>query len=538
VDTTLDAGADPGRTRGADPPPSPGNGGRRVPRFSRGDSGFVSEVEAFLQARLRLVSAVLALAGLALWIVSRLADAASRGWESADLTHPSVVAHLAACLLGGALFAVLRRRRFRGTALLLLDAAAAGLLVGTCILIDVFSFRTGIRQLPGMTALLLIARAVVVPDGPVRTFWLSVPVVPAFLAVALVHGTYWVQEGVEIPEGRFVSWLLWEQATLALGVGTAVLASQVGHSLRRRAWEAGQVERFTLEERIGSGSMGEVWRARHGLLRRPAALKLLRPGLAGEGELRRFENEVRQTARLTHPNTVAVFDYGTTADGDFYYAMELLDGADLDRVVRATGPVPAARAIHLLAQACGSLHEAHGIGLVHRDVKPANLVLCRRGGEDDVLKVMDFGLVRDLSDPGAAGEAGLAGTPLTMAPEVVLRRPAGPAADLYSLGAVGCFLLTGQPIFDHAEVGALLAAHLREEPIPPSARGAPVPRDLEEVLLRCLRKDPGARWESAAAMREALLACADAGRWTPGDARRWWERHGASLVAAGERTAP
>jgi len=526
--TKVDPAADPGA--GAAP--------SRTPRFSRGESGFVSEMEAFLQDRLRLLTALLGIAGLALWVVGRAADVLTRGLPGLDLLHPSVATHLGACVAAGLLHGVLRRRRLRGPALLAVDVLSAELLVATCLLIYGFSYRTGIRQLPALLGLLLIARAVVVPDAPARTFWLSLPAVPGLLAVQLLHGTVYAAEGVPLARDHFLKWVVWDQATLGLSVALATLTSTVSHSLRRRAWEAGQVERYTLEERIGAGAMGEVWRARHGLLRRPTALKLLRPEVSGEADLARFENEVRQTARLAHPNTVAVYDYGTTADGAFYYAMELVDGADLDRLVRFGGPLPPARVLHVLVQACGSLEEAHGAGLLHRDVKPANIMLCRRGGEHDVVKVMDFGLVRDLSlggeDPGAPG---LSGTPLTMAPEVILRRPAGPASDLYALGAVGCFLLTGRPIFDEESSGAFLAAHLREPPVRPSQRIPGTPGDLEAILLRCLRKDPAERYPGAAELRAALLGCADAGRWRPEDARRWWEEHGEGLRAAGAAEA-
>jgi serine/threonine-protein kinase len=490
-------------------------------------------MEAFLQERLRLVVALLGIAGFALWVAGRAADVLSKGPEGLALLDRAVATHLGACAAAGLLYGVLRRRRIRGPALLVLDVLVAALLVATCLLIYAFSYRTGIRQLPSLLGLLLIARAVVVPDGPVRTFLLSLPAVPGVLAVQLAHGTVYAAEGVELPGGIFVKWVVWDLATGGLSVALATLTAWVSHSLRRRAWEAGQVERYSLEERIGAGAMGEVWRARHGLLRRPTALKILRPGVTGEADLIRFENEVRQTARLSHPNTVAVFDYGTTADGVFYYAMELVDGADLDRFLRVSGPMPAARVIHVLVQVCGSLEEAHAAGLLHRDVKPANIMLCRRGGELDVVKVMDFGLVRDMNrEETDSPEEGITGTPMTMAPEVILRKAPGPAADLYALGAVGCFLLSGKPIFDRDTSGAFLVAHLREPPVPPSERVPGVPRDLEAVLLRCLEKDPAARYAGAAALRAALLACADAGRWTPEDARRWWEENGDRLREA------
>jgi serine/threonine-protein kinase len=515
---------------GSTPTESPQPPSRPPVRFARGSSGFEAELAAYLQERLRLVAGFLAVSSTLLLLVGRASDLAAFGPDPAQHLHPSVLTHAAACAAGGGLWWVLRSRRLSARGLLLVDAVVAGVLTGTCLLVYLFSYQTGIRQLPALLGLLLIARAVVVPSRALRTFLLSLPAAPGVLLIQLSRGTAFLREGVEIPPGSFAAWVVWDQATLWLAVATATAASKVNFGLRLRAWSAQQVDRYTLEGRLGIGAMGEVYRARHGLLRRPTAIKILRPEITGEAMLRRFEHEVRQTARLEHPNTVRVYDYGTTPDGVFYYAMELLDGADLQRVVEATGPMPAARVVHLLSQCCGALAEAHGIGLIHRDVKPANVVLCRRGGEDDVAKLMDFGLVMDVSPEAARlDEGGPCGTPLTMAPEVILRRPVSPATDLYSLGAVGCFLLTGQPLFDVAGPGEFLGAHLREEPRRPSASVPGVPADLEEVLLRCLRKDPGARFPDAAALREALLSCADAGRWGRADAKRWWDRHGASL---------
>ncbi len=503
----------------------------RVPvRFARGSSGFEAELAAYLQERLRLVTGFLGIAAAALWAVSRANDVAIHGRDLSVHLHPSVLVHLLACGLAGALWWVLRSRRLSARGLLMVDALGAEVVVASCLLVYLFSYDTGIRQVPGLLGLFLIGRAVVVPSRALRTFLLSFPAAPAVLLVQLAHGAVWIRKGAAIPPESFAAWVLWDQATLWFAVAVATAASRVNFALRLRTWQAQQVERYALEGRIGIGAMGEVYRARHGLLRRPTAIKILRPELTGEAMLRRFEHEVQQTARLEHPNTVRVYDYGTTADGVFYYAMELLDGADLQRVVEETGPMPAARVIHVLDHACGALGEAHGIGLIHRDVKPANIVLCRRGGEDDVVKVMDFGLVADVAEGAPRAEEGIFGTPLTMAPEMIRRRPVSPATDLYALGAVGCFLLTGRPLFDLESPAEFLMAHVRDEPVRPSARVPGVPADLEAVLLRCLRKDPAERFARAADLRAGLRGCADAGRWTAAEARGWWDLHGARLA--------
>jgi serine/threonine protein kinase len=270
--------------------------------------------------------------------------------------------------------------------------------------------------------------------------------------------------------------------------------------------------------------LGAEGRPRHGLLRRPTAVKLIRAEIVTDKTRKRFEHEVRQTCRISHPNVIAVYDYGHTEDGVFFYAMELLDGEDLGRIVRDTGPMPVARVLHVLVQACDALAEAHAAGLVHRDVKPANIMVTKRGLTFDVVKVMDFGLVKDTAtgDVAMTGVGEICGTPETIAPESIRGRAVGPAADIYALGAVGCWLLTGKHVFDAATGLEFVAAHLHKEPIPPSARGVAVPAGLEAALMRCLAKDAADRPASAIELRDALLACGDAGRWTQRDAAAWW----------------
>jgi serine/threonine protein kinase len=241
--------------------------------------------------------------------------------------------------------------------------------------------------------------------------------------------------------------------------------------------------------------------------------------------LRRFEKEVQLTARLTHPNTISIYDYGRTPDGTFYYAMELLEGLTVEQLVERHGPQPAARVIHLLLQACGALSEAHGIGLIHRDIKPANIYLCRRGGIQDVVKVLDFGLVRELNRDGDVGGSNVdtvVGTPLYLSPEAILSPDRVEArADLYGLGGVAYFMLTGAPPFGGRSLVEICSHHLHTPPEPPSRRRA-VPADLDDLVLRCLAKNPNQRPASAAVLAEALHTCADAGGWNAADAERWW----------------
>jgi serine/threonine-protein kinase len=278
--------------------------------------------------------------------------------------------------------------------------------------------------------------------------------------------------------------------------------------------------------------MGEVYLATHSLLKRPTAVKFLRPETAGEHALARFEHEVKHTSRLSHPNTITIYDYGHTAEGIFYYVMELLQGANLYHIVTKTGPMPPSRVIHVLASACGALREAHLKGIIHRDIKPQNIMLCDQGGEQDIVKILDFGLVKDIHDTSTdMDEPGsISGTPETMSPEAQTEEFIGPASDIYSLCAVGCFLLTGKPIFDADTVGEFLKAHLEHDPIPPSARNPGVPDDLENILLQGLEKVPSHRPENAQTLQDSLLSCRDSGRWGSQEAESWWTKNGESLV--------
>jgi serine/threonine-protein kinase len=278
--------------------------------------------------------------------------------------------------------------------------------------------------------------------------------------------------------------------------------------------------------------MGEVYRARHALLRRPTAIKLLPVEDVTDEQARRFEREVQLTAQLTHPNTVSIFDYGRTPQGTFYYAMELLDGITLEQLVEHDGAQPPSRVIHILVQMCGALREAHEAGLIHRDIKPANAILCSRGGLFDLVKLLDFGLVKQIAgDPrvSASHDEAVVGTPLFMSPEEI-SSPAtvGPASDLYSLGAVAYYLLSGAPVFAPTNVIEVCGHHLHTPPEPLSARSRqPIPGDLEALVHACLSKAPSDRPASAQELAERLRGCGDASSWTERQARLWWQQHAA-----------
>ena len=325
--------------------------------------------------------------------------------------------------------------------------------------------------------------------------------------------------------------------SLLLVAAAIALASRRIYRLQRQVQKAERLGQYTLEEKIGEGGMGAVYRARHAFLRRPTAVKLIRSELASPELLARFEREVQITSQLTHPNTIAIFDYGRTPEGIFYYAMEHLPGLPLDRVILDDGPQPEARAVHLLRQICASLAEAHRVSLVHRDVKPANVMLCERGGTYDVVKVLDFGLVKELdnaTDSGVTGVDHVVGTPLYMSPEGVLAAANVDArSDVYAVGAIGYALVTGQHVFTGNSGVEIIGHHLHSAPVPPSTRlGRPVDPFLEQTILACLAKPPAHRPADAGALLQRLEDGWTGAVWTQREAREWWETRAPAMLAA------
>lgn len=328
---------------------------------------------------------------------------------------------------------------------------------------------------------------------------------------------------------RLAFWFLFGLLTLGSGVVFFLM-----RAANRAALKARQLGQYRLEEEIGKGGFGSVYRARHVLMRRPVAVKVLNPE-AGANSIARFEREVQMTSRLSHPNTVAIYDYGHTPAGLFYYAMEYLEGLSLAALIAHYGPQPEGRIIYLLRQACASLAEAHAQGLVHRDIKPQNILLTRRGGIPDFVKVLDFGLVKAPENTGElelTGAQTTLGTPLYMSPEAVKSADSvQPASDIYALGAVGYELLTGGPIFPGTTLGEVFMQHLSSTPEKPSARlKRPVSPDLEDLLLRCLAKKPSER-PTARQLEQALERCVSATAWNRETAEEWWQIHLASQTA-------
>jgi serine/threonine protein kinase len=351
----------------------------------------------------------------------------------------------------------------------------------------------------------------------------------AYHTLSILRRTFWGLFGLLAASGMLILVFSLAMSRLQKAAQNASLVAK----------ELGQ---YQLEAKLGEGGMGVVYRGRHRMLRRPTAIKLLHPDKTTDATIARFEREVQLTCQLNHPNTIAIYDYGRTPEGVFFYAMEFLEGLNLDTLVVRYGPQSEGRVIYILRQVCGSLAEAHDIGLVHRDIKPANIVLSRRGGESDVAKVLDFGLVKaiDSNKEASLTSAGaVIGTPLYMAPEAIdTPEKVDGRSDLYAVAAVGYFLLTGTPPFEGQSVIEICMHHARTPPEPPSARlKRPVSADLEAALLKGLAKNPAERFATAREFAAALAACSTAGAWTSRQADDWWRVNSLSGLAASPSAA-
>jgi serine/threonine-protein kinase len=339
---------------------------------------------------------------------------------------------------------------------------------------------------------------------------------------------------------------------LGLLVPTAVIAiaapivARIVYRLNVAVKRAQEMGSYHLVERLGVGGMGEVWRAEHQLLARPAALKLIKSEILGSNSescataVARFTREARATAALTSTNTVSVYDFGVTDDGAFYYVMELLDGFSLEALVRRFGPIDPGRVAYLLAQICHSLAEAHAVGLIHRDIKPANIFICRLGRDVDVVKILDFGLVKEMAgNQTATVEGVVVGTPAFIAPEIALGQSnIDGRADIYAVGCVAYWLLTGHTVFESDTAMGLMLAHIQTKPTPPSHRSeTPIPVALEELVMACLAKRPEDRPQTIEAIEAGLRDAVPPGLWSQRDSREWWSLHAASKPRDGSVAA-
>jgi hypothetical protein len=357
------------------------------------------------------------------------------------------------------------------------------------------------------------------------------------------HPGFWT--GILVPESDFLGALpLKRNFLLAAVIGSGLLVGlilvfqtvrEMRHDVRQAVSHGGRkLGPFELLYKIGGGGNGTVYRANHALLKRPTAVKVMLPQFAvSTSAKKQFIREVQVTSNLTHPNTVAVFDFGESPDGALYYAMEHLNGINLEELITLCGPQPAARVLRILVQVCGSLGEAHSKGLAHRDIKPANIMLCAQGGVFDVVKVLDFGLVQEKphTEADLAETGDIIGTPFYLAPELITAESTfSPQSDMYALGGVAYYLLTGRNVFEGANTVEICAMHLHDPPLPPSQTTTQdIPSDLEAIVMGCLAKQPSKRPQSTTAMVASLKACRDYDSWDQERARRWWSENKGKL---------
>ncbi len=424
-------------------------------------------------------------------------------------------------------------RRLSGTPRLLMDVGA-GYLVFQCLLISLLGQWIPVPLVPRVSwvSIAILVYPAIVPSPPRKTLLVSLLAASTEpLAVALN-----MLRGVEFPASPL--YFIWTSLPNYISAFLSVIPVKIIHRLGHQVRQARELGSYRLEEPLGKGGMGEVFRATHQMLARPAAVKLIRPEILGSSSpaaarviIQRFRREAEAAASLRSPHTISLYDFGVANDGTFFLVMELLDGLDLETLVERFGPLPPERVVHLLRQACASLEEAHTRGLVHRDIKPSNIFTCRLGLEVDFVKVLDFGLVKAVDD--GAREATLltapdstTGTPAYIAPEMVRGdRVADHRVDIYTLGCVGYWLLTGRLVFQAPNAIQLMYQHANATPVPPSQRSElEIPADLDSVILACLAKYPEDRPQSAGELARRLATAVPAA-WTEEQAQRWWDRH-------------
>ena len=456
---------------------------------------------------------------------------------------------LAGIAMGIAVFLVARGRRLPSQRLLDLGllfyvAAAFGIAAGQIFDPPARAPYLSFSYMP-TECVWIIAFPLVVPNTPHKVLIASLLAASTGPAAAVLSSAF-----TGIPVDRPIVMAVYFLTSNYVCAIIAYVVARIVHRFNMRLKSLRDIGSYELVEPIGAGGMGEVWRAKHRLLARPAAIKLIRSDVLGTSQrtrdaiVRRFEREAKDTAMLGSTHTIDVYDFGVTEEGDFYYVMELLDGISLDRFVQLYGPMEPARVVYLLQQACHSLGEAHMRGLVHRDVKPANIFLCRLGPDDDFVKVLDFGLVKHFQGPAGAmltTEGMTAGTPAYMAPEVALgRTDIDGRADIYALGCVAYYLLTGEPVFSADSDVATALAHVKDMPVPPSVRSEfNIPPALEAAILDSLAKEPAARPASAEVFSERVAAAVTQDAWTAKSARAWWELHRMDMMRpAAEDAAP
>ena len=501
----------------------------------------VGESARFVRNRVVMLTGIIVLIAGPLWIVNAALNALFfPTFEAGRFSSPRSLLHGGGVVALAVVWLLVRRaksmaaaRRAEWFALLLL-----ALVMGGMVALSSATYRPELVMSLALSHFLAL-RAAIVPSTWKSTLALGALVeLPTITAAWYLHAHDPSTLAVLSAASAAAACSVWAMLTLAV----TSLISFVIYGLHQRVRAASQLGQYVLEAKLGEGGMGVVYRARHAMLRRPTAVKLLLPQRADKRHVASFEREVQLTASLSHPHIVAVHDFGRTEDGVFYYAMEYIEGLDLEALVRSDGPQPPGRVRHILRQAASALAEAHAVGLIHRDVKPANVMLSEGSLDKDLVKLLDFGLVKDLSagrsDVTDLGQ--LKGTPLYIAPEAIQApQNVDGRSDLYSFGALGYFLLAGTPVFDGTSVIDVCAQHLHKEPVPISEKlGKQIPASLETLILGCLRKSPQDRPASAASVVEMLDNAADCPPWSANDAAMWWKERAPAVRARVASSSP
>jgi tRNA A-37 threonylcarbamoyl transferase component Bud32 len=525
--TAARAGAD--SSSGSAPPAKP-----KVALVAGSTPHMSSETHALLRRRLRMVALLLfvGFASFIVWCVINVMRGAT--WEPLFYSHIAVTA-----LLGLLAWKLCVKCSFslpvlRAAEILVFGAPAAFFVALNYKMLEVGATSPTYPRVTYIITgwmLLIFCYAMFIPNSWQR----AAAVISALAAAPIVLNliAYWrIPEFAALVNTPEFTGALTEQALkIALAALTGIVGVQTINTLRREAFAAKQLGQYRLKKLLGAGGMGEVYLAEHQMMKRPCAVKVIRPEKAGDPQvLARFEREVRATAKLSHWNSIDIYDYGRTEDGTFYYVMEFLPGHNLGELIDGHGPLPAARAIYLMRQVCDALAEAHGQGLVHRDIKPANIYCAYRGGMFDVAKLLDFGLAKPLTeakDAGLTQEGSITGSPLFMSPEqATSSNEVDGRSDIYSLGAVMYFMATGKAPFHYESPLKVMIAHASEDPEPPRLLNADLPHEFEEVILRALEKRPDDRFQSIVELREALDRIPVEGEWTARHAADWWRDYG------------
>ena len=505
--------------------------------------GQTTDSREFLQQRVAAFGFAVAVI-LLLGLIGRIVLGAAFGYLDGELRHPSFLAHVAAFFPVACVWLICRGRPLETLTIQIVEGV--GLVLASIGLVVMGAYLPPAAGAATTTAYALsfglVARAIFVPSRARHTAALGFAI-----GIALVIAVYlnFLTVDLEVWNGHGFFRKIEDESILArsqsIQIGfawalttlLAAWATRVIYGLRKDVNKAKKLGQYIVEEKLGEGGMGTVYRAQHGMLKRPTAIKLLSAELNAPEDLERFRREVQMTAKLKHPNTITIYDYGRTEDGTFYYAMELLDGVTLVDIVRTEGPLPESRVVHILRQCAMALNEAHSLGLVHRDIKPNNIMLTQQGGAHDVTKVLDFGLVKNVDsnvDATKTWTEAIIGTPRFMSPEQILDPPSIDArSDLYALGAVGYFLLTGRFVFEGTNAIEICAQHLSAVPEPPSLTGGrDLNEDLERIIMECLEKKAANRPASAVEMSDRLSAL-PIERWSQQQAVHWWDTVGEEI---------